>query len=474
MSEDKQTAEYVAAISNSGTSPSMGGNIFYSNNKEKIYSGKIDLSKPLDFLPVKTNIKLGFLYQERIRDFSSRQFGYSRYNKGNRVLFDQSLLTLPEDLIFAPENLGEIQPYMTSSVNKPATQGVGGFKLEEVTKLNDTYHASFNLNAGYVMFENKINSKLRLIWGARLEAYRQTLESFEDDGGIVKIDTTITDILPSANLILSLTDKSNLRFSYSQTLSRPEFRELAPFGFFDYVTLYSIRGNPELKRALINNYDCRYEIFPTGGQVISTSLFYKEFSDAIEQVNRADVPRELYYQNVPRVRNVGIEIEYRLNLATLIKSTKNKFLLNTTIFSNIALINSKVDISQIKGAIGEERPLQGQSPYILNAGIFYMNRERNFNVNIAYNQIGRRIAIVGNTQEPDTYENPKPALDLQISKTFFDKIEVKLNIKDLLARNLIFYQDLNGNKKLDNNIDNVMSVTNYGQSISLGLSYNIK
>lgn len=463
--------QFEAAIPTSGTSPSMGGNIFYSNTLEKIYSGRMDIGKPLDF--IRTEIKAGAFYQQRDRDFGSRQFGFSRYSKGSKVPFDKTLLSLPEDSIFAPGNLGEIEPWHPAN-GSPAKKGRGGFKLEEATKLNDSYHASSVLYAGYLMLDNKITKKLRVIWGARMESYNQALQSFEDDGDTINVDTTVVDYLPSGSIIYSLTEKSNLRLSYAQTLSRPEFRELAPFGFFDYVTFYSVRGNPELKRALVHNYDFRYELFPSGGQVLSASLFYKKFMDAIEQVNRADVPRELYYTNVPLANNYGIELEYRINLGIFKKESPGKFLTNTSVYSNIALIKSEVDISSIPGAIGTKRALQGQSPYIVNAGVQYNDPVKEFNISVSLNKVGRRIAVVGNTQEPDIYENPRTVADFQIAKTFFKRLEVKLNLRDALAQDLIFYQDRNNNKKMDKDTDNILAETNYGQNISIGLSYKIQ
>ncbi|OPZ96883.1 MAG: TonB dependent receptor [Bacteroidetes bacterium ADurb.Bin408] len=464
--------DYMAAIAPSGTSPSMGGNMFFSQNNEKTYNARTDISKSLKILSKLSEFKAGYYYQQRHRVFSSRQFGFSRYNKGNRIVFDKDLLSLPENQIFNPENLGEISPYIPAEGGNPAVKGVGGFKLEEVTKLNDSYVANAYLNAGYLMSDNRLGKKFRVIWGMRMENYRQTLESFEDDGDTVSLNNTVLDILPSVNAIYALNDKSNIRLSFAQTVSRPEFRELAPFGFFDYTTLYSVRGNPDLKRATVKNFDIRYETYPTGGQVVSVSLFYKNFTDAIEQVNRADVPRELCYQNVAHVMNAGIELEYRLNLATVLNNSDKDFLNQTTVFSNVAFIKSEVDTREIQGAISNSRPLQGQSPYVLNAGVQYYDRDKGWGTSLVFNQTGRRIAIVGNLQEPDTWENPSPILDFQLSKSL-GRFDIKINFKDLLASKSIFYQDLNNNKKFDRDSDNLMAETSYGRSVSIGINYKI-
>ncbi len=468
---DNSNAPYQAAIPASGTSPSAGGNTFYSNNKEQLYSANYDVSIPFEFLAFKSTVKVGGYHQFRNRDFTSRQFGFSRYSSGTKVPFDNALLLLPEDSIFAASNMGIIQPYQAAQNGNPAVKGLGGFKLEEVTKLNDAYNATSMLNAGYAMIDNKFSSKFRLIWGARMEAYNQTLKSFEDDGKEVFIDSTVVDVLPSGNFIFSATEKANLRLCYSQTLSRPEFRELAPFGFFDFTTFFTVRGNPQLARALVHNYDFRYEWFPEAGQMFSVSLFYKRFINAIEQVNRADVPRELYYKNVPLVNNYGAELEFRMNLNSIIKESSSTLVNNLSFFSNLALIKSVVDVSQIPGSISSTRPLQGQSPYIINSGVLYNDLERKFSVNLALNKIGRRIFIVGNTQEPDIFENPVTMLDFQISKTVLKNLNMKFNVSNILAQDNVFYQDLNNNKKLDKDFDNLMVQTNNGRTISFSFSY---
>ena len=459
---DEPEPVYEAAIQITGTSPSTGGNFFYSQNIENMYNVNADVSIPLDFkkLKLSNEIKIGSGYQRRVRDFDARFLGFTRYSIPGSVTFDKTLLTLPEDQIFAPENLGLL------------ANGKGGFKLEEASKPNDSYDASSQLFSSFAMVDTRFKSWLRLVWGARLENFNQRLGSFEDDGTPVTVDSTYTDILPSANLIFSITEKQNIRASYYKTLSRPEFRELAPFGFYDFVTNFSIRGNQFLKRALINNYDIRYEFYPGRGQLLSASGFYKTFNNAIEQINRADEGRALTYQNVKNAVNYGFELEFRVIVGALLKTDSSKFLNNITLFSNYAYIQSKVDVSEVKGSISPERPLQGQSPYIVNGGIQYVDSDKGWGFSAAVNRIGRRIAIVGNVQEPDIWEEGRTILDFQLSKSFFKKknLEIKFNMRDALAQNLYFYQDNNNNKKLDLDIDNIMSSTDFGKTFSFSAS----
>lgn len=461
LTEDDTTTQYYAVIQNNGTIPTAAGNMFWSETRENIYSFKYDLSIPWEFDSISTVFKIGGFEQYRDRSFSARNFGFSKY-KTSTINFDNSLLTLPEDEIFAPEHLGLQE------------NGLGGFKLEEATKVSDSYNASSLLHAGFFMFDSKIRRKLRVVGGVRVESYNQRFSYTEAGTNIDRaIDTTVVDFLPSVNFIYSLNRNMNVRLSYSRTVSRPEFRELAPFAFYNFALDNILSGNPNLQRAIIDNFDLRYEYFMGAGQLFTVSGFYKHFTNPIELINRSGVSgaAELYYTNIPSVVNYGMEMEYRVKLDVFSKNKESKVWSNTTLYTNFALIRSQVDISEINGAIGDSRPLQGQSPYIINAGLQYEHPEKAWSVNASYNVIGRRIFIVGNIQEPDVWENSRHVIDLQFAKTFKEKFEVKLNLRDILAQDLLFYQDLNSNKKYDEGTDNRWQETNYGQTISISLNY---
>jgi outer membrane receptor protein involved in Fe transport len=282
----------------------------------------------------------------------------------------------------------------------------------------------------------------------------------------------VNDILPSVNLIYSITQKINVRASYYKTVSRPEFRELAPFAFYNFLQDNILSGNPNLQRALINNYDVRFELFPGAGQVFSISGFYKSFTNPIELINRTGTSGapELYYTNVPKVTNFGTELEYRLKLGFITKKDST-FFDGTTFYTNMSLIRSRVDLTDFAGA-GGERPLQGQSPYIVNAGLIYNSFKGDWSASVSYNVVGQRIYIVGNVQEPSVWENGRHVIDFQVSKIIQEKLEIKLNVKDALAQKLIYFQDLNGNRKYDAGTDNNWQEVTYGQTVSLSLKYN--
>jgi len=459
--ENDTTEQYVAVIQSNGTIPTAAGNMFWSKSVENIYSGNYDFTIPVKFSKFENNIKLGGWYQYRDKEFQSRNFGFSQY-KPTGGQFNSQLLLLPEDEIFSVNNMSLLP------------NGQGGFKLDEATNVDDSYWANSLLNAGYLMTDSKIGEKFRFILGVRVESYNQRFNYIEFGSNEVKnLDTTVVDFLPSVNLVYSITKKMNLRFAYSKTVSRPEFRELAPFSFYNFIVDNIVSGNPELERATIDNLDLRWEMFPGSGQVISVSGFYKNFTNPIETINRTGTSgaAELYFANVSSARNFGFECELRTNLGFISKKDSS-FLDNLTIYSNFALIRSEVNLEHFAGA-EDKRPLQGQSPYIINSGIFYTNKKEDFSVNISYNMIGSRISIVGNVQEPSVWERGRNVLDFQVSKLFLDKkLELKINVKDILAQDLIFFQDLNGNRIFDD-FDNKWQEINFGQTIGFVIKYNL-
>ncbi|MES2411987.1 MAG: TonB-dependent receptor [Bacteroidota bacterium] len=476
------TIPYALIFNNGG--PDYGGGMFFSENMEDIYGVKLDLTKKItlgeDFI---NDFKIGGFTQFRNRDFTARQLQYVPLNSPDGS-FDGQLLTLPNETIFNVSNMGQISP------------GVNGFTISDFTKFTDSYTAGSELKAGYVMFDSRYK-KFRLVWGVRVEDFHQTLDSRLSETEYENVDTQKTDILPSANLIFAINKTQNLRLSFSKTINRPEYRELAPFGFYDFTTQFFTQGNPDLKRAGIDNIDLRYEIYPGKGQLFSISYFLKEFTDPIELIQQIN-NNTVTYENAKSAKSSGIELEFRTLLSTIFKSEKTTFFDNLTLFSNIAVIRSTVDVSNSSSANPEKsRPLQGQSPYVLNAGLQYVNTEKGWIVSTNINRVGNRIFIGSSEVEPSIWEKARTFLDFQIAKTFYkNKLELKLNVQNVLAQDLIFYQNKNapvskypdsgitgivneiftGRLRNENGfnpaVDDLLWRTKFGQTISLTLSYN--
>lgn len=450
--EDGVAGYTRASVPSSGQAdPRLAGN-FSSKLNENLYGGSFDITVPVKWFQDNNKIKFGYFGQYRKRDFAARVIGFTR--NGN---FDTSLLTLPQDQIFAPANIRE-----------------NGFVLNEITNGGDQYDANSLLNAGYVMFDGYLTEKLRLGIGARLESYHQQLNSADNNFTPIIVDTTYTNLLPSANLIYNLTEKASLRLSGSQTVGRPEFREIAPFSFYDFNRNVSVVGNPNLKQSKTTNFDLGYAVYPSSGQVFSLSAFYKKFDRPIEQTLQLGTSgRTFGYANSKSATLYGAEMEFRRPLNFIGESFSN-----ITFSTNASYMKSEVKVATTVNTTGK-RPLQGQSPYLINAGLQYTSKAENSSgVSLLFNRIGKRIWAVGNVQDPDIYERSRNVLDLQLAQKFAkSRAEVKLNYSDILNNKAIYYQKVKGsdpNAAFDAKTDNVNISDRFGSTFTLTFSYKIK
>lgn len=345
----------------------------------------------------------------------------------------------------------------------------GKYDLKEINGDADSYDANAYVNSGYIMLDNKFGEKFRLVWGARVEQFDLNLTAHSTS--IPKTTLNNVDVLPSANFTYSITPKANFRLSYYRTLARPEFRELARTSYYDYELLALQTGNPNLKRALIDNADIRYEFYPSAGQIISVSGFYKKFTNAIESnINdvNASTP-EISYLNVKKATTYGVEFELRKTLDFI---GNQQALKNTTLYSNLSLIKSEVEDPLL---IGTKRPMVGQSPYVVNAGILHTEFDQKLSFNLLFNRIGGRIFKSRGANFPNVYESPRNVLDFQLGyKTFKNRGEFKLNAADLLNNNYQFFLDYDNNGKFSPSGDKIFSRYKQGVNLALSFSYSFK
>ncbi len=446
------------------------GLTFYSTNREKVNHAKIDLSRTFKFNKNFQSIfKIGGYYQKRNREFNPRLLAFCNFNSSR---FDMNILSQSPDVIFNQSNIGYLANMKT------------GLTLKDITEIRDLYTAGTELYSYYAMTDQRIGKYLRLIYGARVEDFHQTLNAEFNQFTPVRVNTRKTDVLPSANAVISLNNKQNIRLGYSKTLNRPEFRELAPFLFRDYTIKYSVFGDTTLRRASIDNYDVRYEFYPGKAQLISVSGFYKKFTDPIELISVSNQEKTLSYRNTPSSTILGGELEIRTLLGSFWSSPSSKTIWNKlTLFGNLTLIKSKVDLKVTDTTnyyYKKGRVMQGQSPYVINAGITYQDDEKNVSSTLSFNRYGQRIFLASNGDalqngeliEPNLWENGRTQLDFQITKGFTKQhMELKLNVKDILAQKLLFFEDTNDNKKYDKSTDALRSSQTFGRVISLTFSY---
>lgn len=449
------TASFMVPFTNS-VQPNKAGR-FFSVQQDHIFSGNFDFTAPVKIGSTRHEIKAGGYFQYKDRSFEGRQFGYTRYKStGSQVNY--------------------ISTWAVDSIFDERVFGPEGLMIREVTKKSDSYIFQNSLAAAYIQLENTFfESRLRLIWGVRMESYRQYLETYKigNDLDLFTLDTTVTDFLPSVNIIGGINKKMNIRASYSQTVARPEARELAPFSFYDYSIFALVQGNDKIQRTKINNFDLRYEFYPEGGQLLSVTVFGKLFKNPIEKilVPSQSSGRKLSYINVPSAYAIGAELEYRFTIGSFMESTQSQFLKNFQFIGNIAVIHSEVNLDSVMG-VNERRPLQGQSPFIVNVGFQYDNVDLGLSISTFLNITGRRIFSVGDITYASIYEKSRPVWDFQITKTFLNRnLELKLNLKDLIAPDYVNYQDKNRNGKYDKGVDNDILVGKVGQQVSFSVGY---
>jgi outer membrane receptor protein involved in Fe transport len=292
------------------------------------------------------------------------------------------------------------------------------------------YRATERVGAGYAMAEVPLGARLRLVGGARLERWSLGLGTTQTAGESFDSTYTTTDVLPSLALNVKLSDRQNLRLSGSRTLSRPEYRELSPLqergpiGDLDFV------GNPHLQRSLIDNADARWEMYPNPGEILSLALFAKRFDHPIERVQVSTNGGNIYsFVNADAAHNYGVELEARKNLGA-IASALRPF----SGFTNVTVMRSTItpgntDISALTSA---DRPMVGQSPYVVNAGLSWTTSSGATSATLLYNVVGKAIAATGTKPTPDTYVRPRNMLDLSVQFPLLNGVSAKLNGRNLL------------------------------------------
>ncbi len=428
---------------------------FYSDLQDKGFSNGVNIEKKFGDTESKraASIKAGYYIESKSRDFNARYVSYLYPG-----FFDQEegqrLIRLPLSDVFAPGNI----------------KSQDGFVIEEGTRPSDTYTGTNFLTAGYLMGSLPAG-KFDLTAGVRLENNVQKLNTTSVDGPI-EVNNPILSILPSLNTAYNLTDRSLIRLAYSRTVNRPEFRELAPFLYYDFELEQGVQGNPNLRTATIDNVDLRWEMYPNPGEAISFGAFYKAFQDPIESILilTTEAPQSTY-GNADNARFYGVELELKKSLSSLGVS---RFLRNTTVNMNASFIFSEVDLGSQATAQKQIRQLQGQSPYLINTGLYYNDDDKRLAVSAAYNIFGPRIFAVGDVNFPSIYELPRHSLDLQVSKQF-GKLETQLNIQNLLDAKYRFYQDTDVDNKIDNEGGRDVPILAYtvGQQISFSIGYKI-
>ena len=385
-----------------------------------------------------TQYKFGASVIDRTRNFTSRRFRFIPNTAGSGGAVPANLTQTPE-LIFASSNIGT------------------AFRFNEETRPVDAYDGAQTTYAGYGMMDMSINARTRLIAGARVERFEQEVTSFDPFGLFVDKTTSTnknTDVFPAVNLVRGLTERSNLRVGYSATVNRPEFREVATFEFTDVVGARAVRGNPDLKRAIIQNVDARWELFPGARNVLAVSGFYKYFNSPIERVVIAGAQPIVTFQNADSARNFGVEVELARQLFK-----------GLYVNANYTFVDSKITLAAAQRTVQTslERALAGQSKNVFNVTTEYALG--GFNMRLLVNRYGDRISDVGSNGAPDIVEQGRPQVDVVVSQKL-GRFNVRFGADNLVDSRYNFTQGVGATQERERSF-------RLGRTFSLSVGVNL-
>ena len=393
---------------------------------EHIFSLGVNDKHHFKFGNFEPDLQVGTYGEYRSREYQTRNFIYNWNVSANNMPSGFRHSDIPT-LLSSEANMGYDKLYL----------------LEE-KQIRNNYRGHNTLGAGYLAMSLPFG-KLGIHAGVRFE--HNDMELISNSRDYEKSESSrhykTDDVFPSLNTTYKINDQHQVRLSYGRSINRPEFREVSSSVYYDFDLASNVQGNTELKNCYVDNLDLRYEWYPSRGELISLAVFYKHFDSPIEWTYTVAGGTDLIYsyKNAKSANNYGVELDIRKNLGFIgLKDFSWSF--------NGALIKSKVQFE--KGSKEENRPMQGQSPYLINTGIFYKNEPLKMDIALLYNRIGKRIIGVGrsegstgddsNSRVPHSYEMPRNTIDFSLAKKFGNHLELKLNVRDLLAEKIYYKQ----------------------------------
>jgi len=436
---------YMRAFSDPDSAPLFleprgeSGRYFYSELTDDDTNAEISWQVPFSlWSDLGASLKFGTAYRYRDRSFAARRFNWK----------------------FIGGTVDNIDAALTDSTILGQVDGPGTFALSELRQPGDRYKVDDRRYAGYGMLELPFTSWLQGIVGARVEDYDLKLVSQDT---LILADKKQTDVLPSVNLIWSPSESMNLRAAYSRTLDRPEFRELSPFQFTEATSLREIVGNPDLEVAKIWSADLRWDWFTRPGEILSLSGFYKHFDSPIEQVFVAAASAAYSFQNADNGYLYGVEVDARQRLDRIAES-----LATLSLVGNLKISESRVNVIQKRAfqPTNTRRPLEGQAPWVINAGLLYTHPRGNTELGMYLNAFGDRVAAAGGSGIPDIYEQSRTQWDFTFRQVLVGGSSLKFKATDVFASTHRWEQSYNGITLLQREF-------RPGTTYSLGVAFDI-
>jgi outer membrane receptor protein involved in Fe transport len=399
----------------------------WSQLEDQLSNWTLDTVLPLEFGRHRLAFSGGLADTQRDRFASIRTFAFQ-----GRI--PSALRDLSYSELFTPE-------YISPNI----------LQLKESTRATDTYTATQSLEAKYLNLDLSLfDQKYRLSLGMREEENRQevvTADLSNPNAPPVIGEIDQKDKLPSAAFTWAYSQNAQFRAAYAESVNRPDFREMSPAPYLDPLLDLVTVGNPELATAELKNYDLRWEYYFSPSESFSIAAFYKEFTNPIEKTfSSGGSARIITLQNALGADLSGAEVEYSQSLGWIGDhdwlNWLDDFQLgfigpfdweNFTFAFNYAWIESTVEIdTSLTTQTNPDRPLQGQSPWVVNVQFGYYNPDSPTEWTLLYNEFGARITQAGVLGQPDIYEQPFPQLDFVYKRRLGEDWRLALKLKNLL------------------------------------------
>ena len=473
----------------------------WSRSSEGVYNGSFDYSYKIK--PWLT-VKAGTFNQWKSRAMDRRIYTVHEANISDPDAVPPLTLTgyvNPALVRFRLQDLANV--WSSTYLNDNYT----GLQVYDRTSGSDTYRGTEQNNSGYFLLNfTPANRFVEIYGGLRYEYNRQKIAAAIPPTTSslnipILIDNPTQSWLPSLNISVRPSDRFVGRLAYGKTVNRTEFREVSPFKELDFENNVVLSGNPDLVSATVNNYDARIEFYPAGsntGDLISVGAFYKDITHPIERINTSSraisVFPEISYSNAASATIRGLEVEMRKSLSFI----SGSLFRNLSVIANGSFIKSKVHL--VADAIDfqiVDRPLQGQAPYIINAGLYYENSDWGSKVSVIYNVSGESIYAAGRGYKTNSFisgpeyrgsliELPRHMLDFSYTQRVAKSVQMKFSVQNLLNQSVRIAEDYNFTNKYEPlkvtktaagvqivEGDNISSQYNPGRYFTLSVSYSL-
>ncbi|SFL97966.1 TonB-dependent receptor [Nitrosomonas communis] len=386
----------------------------FSDLTDKDQSWRVDGKLPLEFSPnYKVNLNSGFIHQDKSRDSSIQRFTFFPVGPDGRN----------------PAVLGQSS---LESILQPRFIGPNGFQLRDTTRPTDSYNATQKLFSYYGKLDLTMHERFNVTGGVRWEDNNQFVETFQN---VANTNQSVTsrlkrvDALPSVTTTWFITDKQQLRAGFSQTISRPDFRELSPAPFTDLNTNTETIGNPNLQQTDVTNYDVRWEYYLSPSENLMASFFWKDLTKPIELVSLAGTAGLQTFQNADKATVFGFELELLKQLGFLHPLLNNFYAGANYTWSDSTV---KLNAENLQAQTTNNRPLQGHSKHIFNFQIGYENPGWKTQATLLYNIASERIVAAGLLGAPDKYEQPFHQLDFVFNQAVNKWLSMRMTAQNLL------------------------------------------